>query len=177
MPSTREAARIRLAKYVVDGIDPVAEKRADRARMTFDTFISKHYEPWATRHDKTGAEQIARLRTCFAELLALPLEDVKAFHVQRWRTARLKIVTPATTNRDLNVLRGAFSRAVEWGLLSAHPLRTVKAAKTDRRPVVRYLSPDEETRLLDALVLVGPARLLRAAPVTPDRPALASDNV
>jgi integrase len=49
------------------------------------------------------------------------------------------------------VLRGALSRAVEWKLIPVHPLAGVKASKTDRRPLVRYLSADEEARLLAAL--------------------------
>ena len=49
------------------------------------------------------------------------------------------------------MLRGALSRAVEWNLLDAHPLAKVKASKTDRSGVVRYLDADEEKRLMAAL--------------------------
>lgn len=43
------------------------------------------------------------------------------------------------------------SRAVDWGQLENHPLRSLKPLKLDRQHVVRYLSDDEERRLRNAL--------------------------
>ncbi|MBI2834773.1 MAG: site-specific integrase [Acidobacteria bacterium] len=151
-PEAREQARQILAD-VAKGADPAATKRAERARITFETFIAEHYEPWASAQRKTGAEQTARLRAVFGPTLhSLRLDQISAFHVERWRSARLKAdIQPTTVNRDLSTLRGALSRAVEWRLLTVHPLAMVKASKVDRGAVVRYLSADEEARLLAAL--------------------------
>jgi integrase len=151
-PEAREQARQALAD-VAKGADPTAKRKAERARLPFDTFVTEHYEPWATAQRKTGAEQTARLRASFgAPLRGLRLDEISAFHVERWRSARLKAgLTASTVNRDLNVLRGALSRAVEWGLLPVHPLAKVKASKTDRSGQVRYLTAAEEKRLLAAL--------------------------
>ena len=148
-PEAREQAR-RLLGDVMNGADPVEAKRAERQGITLETFIAKHYVAWAEGR-KTGTEQTARLRKVFAGLLPLPLDAITAFDVERWRTARLKSVTPATVNRDLNVLRGALSRAVAWELLDQHPLAKVKASKTDRGGIVRYLARAEEQRLYAAL--------------------------
>ncbi len=129
----------------------------------FSTFITKYYEPWATAQRKTGAEQTARLRSVFGTNLGdLPLQDISAFHVESWRSKRLKAGrTAATVNRDLNTLRRALSLAMEIPadpkdpkgatLLGSHPLAKMKALNTDKRAKVRYLSADEETRLLTAL--------------------------
>jgi integrase len=151
-PEAREQARQILAD-VAKGADPAAKRKAERSRLPFDAFITEHYEPWATAQRKTGAEQTARLRVIFGPLLrGLRLDEITAFHVERWRSVRLKSgISASTVNRDLNVLRGALSRAVEWDLLTVHPLAKVKASKTDRSGVVRYLTGDEETRLLAAL--------------------------
>lgn len=147
----REDARQMLAD-VVKGADPVAERQARQATITLATFIDEHYEPWALANRKSGVEQTATLRSIFKDLLGKPLTDISGFDVERWRSARLQAgVTPQTVNRNLNTLRGAFSRAVEWNLLATHPLSKVKASKTDRRGIVRYLSADEETRLRAAL--------------------------
>lgn len=148
----REQARQILAD-VTKGADPAAAKRAARGRITFKVFVSEHYEPWALAQRKTGAEQTARLRAVFGPTLnALRLDEIGPFHLERWRSARLKAgITPSTVNRDLNVLRGALSRALEWKLIPAHPLAAVKASKVDRRPQVRYLSADELARLEKAL--------------------------
>lgn len=148
----REAARMHLVD-VWKGVDPAAAKRAEKARMTFAAFVTDHYEPWATAQRKTGDEQTARLRAVFGPTLnVLRLDEISAFHVERWRSARLKADAQVeTVNRDLSVLRGALSRALEWGLLSTHPLAKLKASKSDRRATIRFLSPDEEKRLRRAL--------------------------
>ena len=155
-PEAREAAREVLGGAMA-GEDPIAEAKATAAaeakRITFETFCREHYTPWATAQRKTGVEQAARLAAVFGPLLNdLRLDEITAFHVERWRSGRLKDgKAAATVNRDLNVLRGALSRALDWHLLDVHPLAKVKASKTDRSGVVRYLEADEERRLLAAL--------------------------
>jgi integrase len=155
-PEAREEARKVLGDAMAGG-DPIAEAKAEAAatqrQIPFAVFVELHYTPWAVAQRKTGSEQAARLTAAFGPALNdLPLDQVSAFHIERWRSARLKAgIAASTVNRDLNVLRGAFSRALEWKLLSVHPLADVKASRTDRSGVVRYLEPDEESRLTTAL--------------------------
>jgi integrase len=156
-PEAREAARDVLGDAMQGG-DPIGEAKAaaatDPRRLTFAAFLDNRYEPWLIAHRRTGAELAARLRAVFGPLFEdLALDEISAFHVERWRSARLASgTTGATVNRDLNALRGACSRAVEWNLLERHPLANVKACTVDRGGIVRYLDPAEEKRLLAALV-------------------------
>jgi integrase len=151
-PEAREECRKVLAD-VAKGGDPVATKQAKKKDITFEAFIDQHYQSWAEAQRKTGAEQTQRLRQAFgATLNSAKLSEVNAFLVERWRSERLRSKKAASTvNRDLSTLRGALSRAVDWGLLKEHPLRRMKAMKTDTRGIVRYLSADEEARLLKAM--------------------------
>ncbi|HEY0875209.1 MAG TPA: site-specific integrase [Vicinamibacterales bacterium] len=175
-PEARERARQELGKTTeqrrrerqeAEQAADEAERAAMEARRdayTLRQFIADHYEPWVKVNRKTGAEQTARLRQTFAELLDKPLARLSAFDIERWRSARLKAGKSAeTVNRDLNTLRGALSRALDWsadlGLgLTVHPLAKVKAVKTDTRAQVRYLSTAEESRLLKALTARDEAR-------------------
>jgi integrase len=152
-PAEARAEAQKVLGGVWKGEDPQAAKRAKRAQITFATFVTKHYEPWATAQRKTGAEQTARLRSVFGDALdALMLGEITPFHVERWRSARLKAgISASTVNRDLNVLRAALRLAKQWKLLSAHPLADVRPSKVDRAGTVRYLSPAEEKRLRAAL--------------------------
>lgn len=132
-------------------------KGAKRRRITWKAYLDEHYEPWVVAHRKHGADLVARLRTNFDELNNTLLESFSSFAIERWRTHRLKTtvadrpIKSSTVNRDLSGLRGALSRAVEWGFLSKHPMAGVKAAKEDRIGRLRYLSVDEEARLITAL--------------------------
>lgn len=151
-PEAREEAR-QVLGGVWKGEDPQAAKVAARKQITFETFVTDHYEPWATAQRKTGAEQTARLRSIFGpDFNSLRLGELSAFHVERWRSARLKAgISASTVNRDLTVLRAALRLAKDWKLLATHPLADVKPSKLDRVAVVRYLTREEETRLRTAL--------------------------
>ena len=152
----REAARTDLAqRTLAEDREPERAKRK-RAAMTFGEFLTSHYRPWALAHLKTGAETVARLEVNFAHLLDTRLADIAPFVVEKWRTARLKDgIAKATVNRDVVALKAALAKAVEWRKvtrLTSHPLAgALKPYKLDGGAVVRYLSPDEERRLLAAL--------------------------
>ena len=77
---------------------------------------------------------------------------IKLAHVETWRIKRQALKrSPKTINRDTVTLKAALQKAVDWELLDRHPLERLKPLKVDRRPVVRYLSSDEEKRLVGAL--------------------------
>ena len=135
------------------GADPVAAKKAKRSSQTFRRYLRDTYAPWLRQHRKTADETLTRLELHFVSIFgSTQLANVTGFAVERWRSARLKAGTsPATVNRDINDLRGCLSRAVEWGLLEAHPLSRVKSLKVDTSSHVRYLSAEEDARLRAAL--------------------------
>ena len=121
-------------------------------RATWKQFIDDHYGPWVTQNRKTGAETVSRLRSRFAAFDDVRLSNLSQFAIERWRSARLKAgIKPATVNRDFAGLRAALTKAVEWRALKTHPMSAVKMSKIDTTGHVRYLSEDEEARLLEAL--------------------------
>ena len=82
----------------------------------------------------------------------MPPADITPFAVERWRSTYLKRKkSPATVNRVLTALKACLSKAVEWRILDRHPLAGLKVASVDRIGRLRFLTSDEETRLLEAL--------------------------
>lgn len=128
------------------------KKAAELADRTLDKFLEKHYGPWAVLNRKTGQKTIDTIKRNFSDLFSKPLHEISLLSVERWRTDRLKAgVKAATINRDVTTLRGLLTKAVEWEVLEIHPLRKLKPLQVDSSPKVRYLSAEEETRLLGAL--------------------------
>lgn len=125
----------------------------DAARaMTLQSFITEQYAPWVRTHQKRGEETLTTLTNRCADFLTTPLPDITPFAVERWRSAYLKRgKTPATVNRVLTALKACLSKAVEWRVLDRHPLAGLKLASVDRIGRLRFLTPDEEQRLLAAL--------------------------
>lgn len=151
----KKARELASAKLIDDagGNDPIVAKRlARRHAATLGDFITKKYTPWASEHLRTTNETGARVAATFPDFLSKRLSEITPFAVERWRVARHKDgVSPSTTNRDLDGLRSVLSKAVAWGLLKEHPLRTVRRATLDTRGRLRFLSPTEEQQLRDAL--------------------------
>lgn len=147
----REQARVILGE-AAKGHDPSAARKRERA-ATFRQYLANVYAPWLETHRKDGKATAARLRACFGDDLGTcRLPDVTPWLVEKWRSRRLKAGRkPSTVNRDLNALKAAMNRAVEWGYLDANPIAGVKPAKTDGKGVVRYLSANEAERLREAL--------------------------
>jgi integrase len=76
------------------------------------------------------------------------LPEVSAFHVERWKQERADKVSRSSVNRELNIIRGCFSRAVEWGRVRLSPLRAVKPYRVDNIRL-RVCSPEEIKTFLD----------------------------
>lgn len=148
----RDMARAIIADYA-RGIDPAEERK--KAKMpTFNEFLDDTYGPWLKEHRKSGEATLRMLKSSFSvDLGTMPLDEINAFAVERWRTKRLKAGTArASLNRYTNALGAALTRAFDWGIIPSQPLRgRLKPLKIDSKPKVRYLTDDEEQRLRDAL--------------------------
>jgi hypothetical protein len=111
---TLSAARqeaLKVLSQVALGETPRQAPKA-KATPTLKGYVTDVYGPWVRQHRKTGDETITRILSAFPALLGVKLDALTPFHVERWRSARLKDETAAATiNRDLNALRACLSRA------------------------------------------------------------------
>lgn len=148
----RALAKIELGKIEAGDCPATAKKAASKGKISLFDFIDEHYTAYLRTHTKGHAETVKRLKKSFASFKDTPLSQIDALSIEQWRTKKISSgILPVTVNRDIGALRPLFSRAVEWKFIAEHPLKTVKALKTDTDPIVRFLSDDEEDRLLAAL--------------------------
>ncbi len=141
-----------LAADVVQGNDPRKGKNT-KNEPTMEQFLKEKYAPWITTSRKTGEETIRRLRARFDFLLNHKLSEIDAWTVDKWRTQRLKDeIKHQTVNRSVESLSAMLNKAIEWGILSAHPMGKIKPYRVDKNGRTRYLSEDEEVRLRAALL-------------------------
>jgi integrase len=136
----------------------IAQKRRVAALETREGFrpvkpvrLSEHVKAYAAHTAKTNRSSNKDrpvLDGFVASVGDRFLTDVSAFHVERWKRERAAVVSQSTVNRELNIVRGCFSRAVEWSRLGASPLRRVKAYRVDNVRL-RVASPEEIKTLLE----------------------------
>lgn len=123
------------------------------AKLTLRKFLTGEYDAWRRASRKNAQDDLRRLKVNFiGEFGDYLLPEVNSMLIEKWRTTRINEgIKPVTVNRDIYILKGALSKAVEWELISENPLEKLKPLKIDSSAKVRYLSKEEELRLKQAL--------------------------
>jgi len=70
------------------------------------------------------------------------LTDISQFAIEKWKISRAKEVAQSTVNRELNVVKGLLSRAVEWKKLPVSPAENVRKFDVDDARI-RVLNAEE----------------------------------
>ncbi len=146
----RDKARQILADHVLTGHDPQMERRLSKMN-TLEEFIAEKYQDWAQANLKSAKETLRKISTFYPALKGKKLAEITAWLIEKQRTIRLKDVSAGTANRELDSLRAALSKAVQWGILKENPMDAVKRSKLDTVARVRYLANEETKRLVQAL--------------------------
>lgn len=129
-----------------------ARKAAARQRVGLQTvgpapdlqdFIVDYVE-WAEQDHPASSEIDKRVLLAFSDVVGAgkALDAISAFDIERWRRARKNKIGRSTINRELNVVRGLFSKAVEWGKLHENPAKGVTNYRIDDTRI-RVLAPEE----------------------------------
>jgi integrase len=128
----------------------VLEGRAG-LRQPKPVLLSEHIKTYVAHTAKTNrsSNKDQRVLDSFAASVGdCHLADVSGFQVERWKRERADEVSRSSVNRELNIIRGCFSRAVEWGRLGVSPLRTVKPYRVDNVRL-RVCSSEEIKSILE----------------------------
>ncbi len=150
---TLERARVIATQMIAGGKKGEVPEPQIRSRIpTLKKFVDDRYRSWAVTNQKSGTANCKRLNAAFKVLLNTRIDKVTPWQIDKFKAERKKAGTnPATINRDIKGLKAALNKAVEWGLIKSNPIQSVRPLKGADSPRVRYLSPDEEKRLMTAL--------------------------
>ena len=130
--------------------------------VTFREFARVYLRDHAqvnNRRPERAIEIVTRLNVVFGPLI---LHEITAHRIEQWKRERLagrwrargqrgpsNTVKPGTVNRDLDVLKSIFSKAIEWGKLRDSPAKQVRRLEVGERPT-RILTSEEQESLLAA---------------------------
>lgn len=149
----RKKARRELGK-VLDGEDPVAERKKARQGKTFtefcDTYLKRMEKRWAAKTRREYERRMDKhLRPAFG---AAHLEDVTRAQVSNLLERIAEGSGPVESNRVHELIRAMFNRAASWGFLPEdrpNPARSIERFKETSRE--RWLKPDEVENLMEAV--------------------------
>jgi integrase len=78
--------------------------------------------------------------------------DISSLTIEKFKRDRLKLLKPSSVNRELAVLSKIFRLAIQKKITNENPVSQVKKL-VENNARTRFLTPDEEARLLDAHLL------------------------
>jgi integrase len=129
----------------------IAEKRMFPDRIKKNTlireFIPKYIEGHVLRLARKR-DYISILRKIEKEFGHIPLGQIDNYLVDRYMSRRYAESSVYMANREITVLQGMLTKAVEWKFIPNHPLKKIKKEKELARS--RVLSDSELSRLIDA---------------------------
>jgi len=133
------------------GIDPTAEKKAEKVMPTVSEFAVREYLPWAKLNKRSWMDDESRLRREIGELIGQKkLQEVTTRDVMLVHSCVYQKNSAATANRYLALLSKLFSLASQWGHIEKNPARGVQKYR-EAGPRHRWLSGEELKRFLVAL--------------------------
>lgn len=84
------------------------------------------------------------------DFLLFPIDEVTDLELDEWRDKRLKQVSPATVNRELNLIGAVFTAAIkDWKVRMPNPCKLVRRPKQPKHRK-RRISRDEIRKIVDA---------------------------
>jgi site-specific recombinase XerD len=134
------------------GEDPTAPPPDPTIRL--GDFLRDIYTQWVTERRKTGQETVVMISRAFKSLLDVPLDQITVAKVEQWRTQqkRERNVKASSLNRELTALKASINWAVSMDIIKENLMNKVKPLpERDSRKIIRYLTDEERSRLLNAL--------------------------
>jgi integrase len=122
--------------------------------MTFGTFIREKYTPWVLEHRRAGQKTLEIIERGFSAFYKKYPEEITVDDLEQWRTKRRadRGNKAATLNRQITALKAALNWGVKRGVFKEHLLgRLERLSEDDSDTKIRYLLPEEKTRLIVAL--------------------------
>lgn len=146
------------AGQVAAGIDPQEQRQEKRTKAkqekvkALGAFIEEVYGPWVACNRKSYKKTLRILELYFSAWNLVPMNKLTHAMVMTWQEKELsRKISPATVKRNLNALRGVLTLAVDKGVLEEHPLNRLKNVQAYDEERIRYLSTEEDKRLMQAL--------------------------
>ena len=119
----------------------------------FEDFVVNEFLPWSKKqheaHPRTHQYYKVSAKPLLAFFGKLPIDQISAAQVEKFKMVRFGKVSAASTNRDLAALRNMMNFAIRQGYVMRNPVKGIKFL--DEGPgIMRIVSHEEQQQYLAA---------------------------
>jgi integrase len=147
-----ETAEVRIRNKVFD-----RKYNTQADTLTLAEFIDEVYLPYAKLNKRHPRNDDLHSKAIVEFFRTKTFSQITPFTIEKFKKERSESMTrykrqrsPASVNRELEVLSKILSLAMDNGIIDSNPARRVKKLRQDNMRK-RYLRVEEEQRLMDAL--------------------------
>ena len=153
---TKEEAEHALTKIRRDAYERKYDK-VSAGNQSLVKYVNNTYLPWAKANKRSWRDDVMHARIICEFFAGETFNDINRGMIEKFKEQRRNSITrrgrqrtPATVNRELEVLSKIFSLAMDDGIIESNPCRRVQKLRMDNQRT-RHLSIAEEDRLMAAL--------------------------
>ncbi len=134
-------------------VEIAEEKHLDIRRVhkiKFNVFSKTYYKLHSLQHKKesTAKREVSLLKILNSFFGEKHLHEITPMMVEKFIAHRRQTVSDSTINREIDVFKNIFTKAVEWGKITKNPIQTIKKLKV-KNERLRYLEREEINLLLN----------------------------
>lgn len=129
-------------------------------KRKFDDFVPEYLKKHASRKGPgTYSDYTSICRKLVRYFGEYYLHEITRYHIESYQSERSQQVGVCMVNREITILKGILTKAIDWGFLLKNPVKGIKLEK--EKPRHRYLNREEMTKLIEACGRNGQIRYLK----------------
>ena len=158
--NNRKLAEIVLKKRQIEIVEGRFLDKKKNERIKFEDFAEEFLSLHSKPNKKSWQSDVYNLRNITPFFKGRNLYEITTHDIEKYKAERskkeiilagrpgcVKLISPATVNRDLATIKTMLNKAVEWGKLENSPAKNVKFLR-EPNGRLRYLEKEEIKRLL-----------------------------
>lgn len=137
-----------LAKRKVEIAEGKFLDKKHKIKIKFEAFADEYINLHSKINNKSWQSDIFHIKVLKKAFGGLFLHEVTPHLIERFKSARVEEVAPASVNRNLQCLKSMFNKAIAWNKFTGkNPVTEIKLFK-ENKGRLRFLEKDEIVKLL-----------------------------
>jgi len=149
-PLTKEMKKVATDTLAKRKVEIAENKYLDKKKQPRSTFseLASLYIDWAKTNHRGFDSTRSRVNQLLETFGNVQLKEITPLEVDTYIRSRALTRKPATVNREVEILRHMFRKAMEWEKATENPVQHVRPLRVNNRRL-RFLSVEEVNRLLE----------------------------
>jgi len=124
------------------------DRKEKKQEILFENFAERFFETYVRLENKDIQRRRNQLNGLIKHFKGKYLSQIDCLLIRDYMACRIKVLKPASVNREYSLLKSMFNRAIEWGIFDGkNPTNSLKKLQENNERC-RWLTEDEQQAVL-----------------------------